>query len=95
MAMVNISDQLTCNLGQMKKKCGNRRSNMNFFQIKSGKEDVYIGTADFIGPPEANDHMGMFCCSVYGSVAMATKFEDSGDDYNSLLVKSLADRLVS
>ncbi|KAL5268604.1 hypothetical protein ACHWQZ_G002452 [Mnemiopsis leidyi] len=63
-------------------------------QIKSGKEDIYIGTADFIGPPGAHDHMGMFCCSVYGSVAMAAKFEDSGDDYNSLLVKSLADRLV-
>ena len=64
-------------------------------QIKSEKEDVYLNTSDFIGPPGSHDHMGMFCCSIFGSVAMAAKYEDAGDDYNSLMVKSLADRLVS
>ena len=63
-------------------------------QIKTGKEDVYVGTADFISSEKSRDHMGMFCCSVFGSVTMANKFEETGDDFNSLMVKALADRLV-
>ena len=64
-------------------------------QIKAGKSDVYVGTADFIGARGSGDHMGFFSCSVFGSVKMAGKHEEEGDDYNGLLVKSLADRLVS
>ena len=67
---------------------------ISILQIKTGKEDVYVNTSDFIGSEGSHDHMGMFSCSVFGSVAKATKYEETGDDYNSLMVKSLADRLV-
>eukprot|EP00116_Pleurobrachia_bachei_P014229 sb/3474491/ len=43
-------------------------------QVKSGKDEVYVGTADFISPA-GDDHMGMFTCSVFGSVTMATEYE--------------------
>ncbi|WP_460189513.1 methionine synthase [Urechidicola sp. KH5] len=53
--------------------------------------------ADFIAPSEANiqDYMGCFCVSTgFGTKELADKYEAQGDDYNSIMVKALADRFA-
>jgi len=59
-------------------------------QVKSG--EGYCCLSDFISSHQ--DYIGMFECSVFGSKELADKYQAEGDDYMSLLVKSLADRLV-
>ena len=52
--------------------------------------------ADFVAPEETGllDHVGAFAISVHGAEEVATAFERDGDDYNSIMVKALADRLA-
>jgi len=53
--------------------------------------------ADFIAPKETGleDHIGFFAvtCGI-GADEAAKRFEDDNDDYNSIMVKALADRLA-
>jgi len=56
-----------------------------------------IALADFIAPKESNiqDYMGAFCVSTgFGTAELASKFEAENDDYNSIMIKALADRLA-
>ena len=56
-----------------------------------------IGLSDFIAPKESNikDYMGCFCVTTgFGTDDLAKKFEANHDDYNSIMVKALADRLA-
>lgn len=60
-----------------------------------GKENVSL--ADFIAPAEtaAQDYVGGFCVTTgHGVDELAAEFEAKHDDYNSILLKSLADRLA-
>lgn len=53
--------------------------------------------ADFIAPAERNttDYMGGFVVTAGIGVAdLVKQYEDDGDDYSSILIKALADRLV-
>ena len=53
--------------------------------------------ADFIAPKETNilDYIGAFCVSTgFGTAELAAKFEAENDDYNSIMIKALADRLA-
>ncbi|SFR32598.1 methionine synthase (B12-dependent) [Robiginitalea myxolifaciens] len=53
--------------------------------------------ADYIAPPEAGvqDYVGCFCVTAgLGCEALALAYEQAGDDYNSIMVKALADRLA-
>lgn len=53
--------------------------------------------ADFIAPVDAEveDYIGGFCVTAgHGVDALAAEFEEQHDDYNSILLKSLADRLA-
>jgi 5-methyltetrahydrofolate--homocysteine methyltransferase len=53
--------------------------------------------ADFIAPKESlvPDYIGMFAVTAgIGAEALAKEFEADHDDYNSILVKALADRLA-
>lgn len=53
--------------------------------------------ADYIAPKDSNidDHIGAFAVTTgIGSKELAGKFEKEHDDYNSILVKALADRLA-
>ena len=53
--------------------------------------------ADFIAPKESGkqDYMGCFCVSTgFGTAELAAKYEADLDDYNSIMVKALADRLA-
>jgi 5-methyltetrahydrofolate--homocysteine methyltransferase len=56
-----------------------------------------IALADFIAPKESGiqDYMGCFCVSTgFGTHELAAKYEADLDDYNSIMVKALADRLA-
>jgi len=48
--------------------------------------------SDFIS--SASDYMGIFAITIKGAEEIAAQFQSQGDDYNALLVKSLADRLA-
>ncbi|AWM13211.1 methionine synthase [Flavobacterium sediminis] len=56
-----------------------------------------IALADFIAPKESGkqDYIGTFCVTTgFGVDEKAAEFEKNLDDYNSILVKALADRLA-
>jgi 5-methyltetrahydrofolate--homocysteine methyltransferase len=57
----------------------------------------YIALADFIAPKDSGiqDYMGCFCVTTgFGVEEKAKAFEKDLDDYNSILVKALGDRLA-
>ena len=63
--------------------------------IKNGKGNACL--ADFIAPADGglHDYIGGFCVTTgLGVDELAKKFEAAHDDYNSILLKSLADRLA-
>jgi 5-methyltetrahydrofolate--homocysteine methyltransferase len=56
-----------------------------------------MALADFIAPKESGiqDYMGCFCVTTgFGIEEKATAFEKGLDDYNSILIKALGDRLA-
>ncbi|WP_339653124.1 methionine synthase [uncultured Maribacter sp.] len=64
-------------------------------QKREGIADYAL--ADFIAPKESGrkDYMGCFCVSTgFGTAELAGEYEKNLDDYNSILVKALADRLA-
>ncbi|CDF78073.1 B12-dependent methionine synthase [Formosa agariphila KMM 3901] len=53
--------------------------------------------SDFIAPKDTGitDYMGCFCVSTgFGTAELAKEFEAKHDDYNSIMIKALADRLA-
>jgi len=48
--------------------------------------------ADYVAP--AGDHLGGFAVAIHGAEALAAAFEANQDDYRSIMVKALADRLA-
>jgi 5-methyltetrahydrofolate--homocysteine methyltransferase len=66
-------------------------------QSKKAEGRPNIALSDFIAPKESEkqDYMGCFCVSTgFGTQELASKFELELDDYNSIMVKALADRLA-
>lgn len=62
---------------------------------KSGLANYSI--ADFIAPKSTDleDYMGCFCVSTgFGCDELAKKYQEENDDYNSIMIKALADRLA-
>ncbi len=56
-----------------------------------------IALSDFIAPKETGitDHIGCFCVSTgFGTQKLAEEYEKALDDYNSIMVKALADRFA-
>jgi 5-methyltetrahydrofolate--homocysteine methyltransferase len=56
-----------------------------------------IALADFVAPKDSGirDYMGCFCVSTgFGVQDLAKQFEANHDDYNSIMIKALADRLA-
>lgn len=68
--------------------CGSRRS-------PDGKPNLSL--ADFVAPKESGvrDYIGGFITTAgIGAEEVAKAYEAKGDDYNSIMVKALADRLA-
>jgi len=66
-------------------------------QLKKTAGQPYLALADYIAPKEQGytDYMGAFCVTTgFGVEERAKAFEKENDDYNSILLKALADRLA-
>ena len=66
-------------------------------QSQKTKGAFNIALADFIAPKETGkiDYMGAFCVTTgFGVDEWAAEFQKNYDDYNSIMVKALADRLA-
>ena len=66
-------------------------------QIKKKEGVAHRALSDYIAPPSegAQDHIGAFCVTAgFGSEEMALTYQAALDDYNSIMVKALADRLA-
>lgn len=66
-------------------------------QLKKRKGVPNFALADFISPKALGkqDYMGCFCVSTgFGTQELAQKFEEEHDDYNSIMIKAIADRLA-
>ena len=78
-----------------------QKDTLNFLTLRqqskkaAGKPNLAI--ADFIAPKATGkqDYIGAFCVSTgFGTAELAKQFEDAHDDYNSIMIKALADRLA-
>ena len=66
-------------------------------QLKKHGGKPNFALADFIAPKETGiqDYIGCFCVTTgFGTAELAKKFEEDLDDYNSIMIKALADRLA-
>ncbi len=66
-------------------------------QLKKREGVPNFALADFVAPGESGiqDYMGCFCVSAgFGTEELAEKYRKELDDYNSILIKALADRLA-
>lgn len=66
-------------------------------QLKKSEGKEYLALSDFIAPKTSGkeDYIGAFCvCAGFGTDVLAKKYEEENDDYNSIMVKALADRFA-
>lgn len=66
-------------------------------QLKKREGLPNLALADFIAPKDSGkqDYIGAFCVTTgFGTQELAQEFEAKNDDYNSIMIKALADRLA-
>ncbi|XP_078261207.1 methionine synthase [Rhinoraja longicauda] len=58
--------------------------------------EKYCCISDFIAPRDSGvpDYIGMFAVACFGAEQLSKQYETEGDDYSSIMVKALADRLA-
>lgn len=62
---------------------------------KAQKEKPNYALSDFVAPSGYQDYIGGFAVTAgIGAEELAKQYEDAHDDYNSIMVKALADRLA-
>ncbi|XP_069373353.1 methionine synthase isoform X1 [Paralichthys olivaceus] len=62
----------------------------------SSSSEPFLCVSDFVAPVDSGvaDYIGAFAVSVFGAEELSQQFQAQGDDYNSIMVKALADRLA-
>lgn len=62
----------------------------------SSSTDPYLCLSDFVAPLDSGvpDYIGLFVVGCFGAEELCRDFEAQGDDYSSIMVKALADRLA-
>ncbi|XP_030631921.1 methionine synthase [Chanos chanos] len=62
----------------------------------SASSEPYMCLSDFVAPRDSGvpDYVGVFAVACFGAEELSRQFESQGDDYNSIMVKALADRLA-
>lgn len=66
-------------------------------QVKRSVGKDYLALSDFIAPQSfgKQDYMGAFCVTTgFGTDELAKAYEAQHDDYNSIMIKAIADRLA-
>ncbi|MEQ2262993.1 hypothetical protein XENORESO_001807, partial [Xenotaenia resolanae] len=58
--------------------------------------EPFLCVSDFVAPVDSGmaDYIGMFAVGVFGAEELSQEFQTQGDDYSSIMVKALADRLA-
>jgi len=57
------------------------------------QDEPYYCLSDFVSPNN-NDYIGTFACGIFGCEAICKKLEKENDDFSSIMVKALCDRLA-
>lgn len=62
----------------------------------SASADPYLCLADFVAPLHTGvrDHLGLFAVACFGVEELSRAYEEQCDDYSSIMVKALGDRLA-
>ncbi|XP_070783248.1 methionine synthase [Enoplosus armatus] len=62
----------------------------------SSSSEPYLCVSDFVAPVDSGvaDYIGAFAVGVFGAEELSQQFQAQGDDYSSIMVKALADRLA-
>ena len=66
-------------------------------QLQKREGEPNLSISDFIAPKDSNikDYMGCFCVTAgFGTDELSKEYENKIDDYGSIMVKALADRLA-
>ncbi|MEC9096273.1 MAG: vitamin B12 dependent-methionine synthase activation domain-containing protein, partial [Planctomycetota bacterium] len=66
-------------------------------QTRRKGQDYFRSLADYVAPQDSGrlDYVGAFAVTTgFGCNELAAEFDDQADDYNSIMVKALADRLA-
>jgi 5-methyltetrahydrofolate--homocysteine methyltransferase len=86
---------------EVQQTINNKLQTTNFLTLRQQSQKTAgapnIALADFIAPKDAGkqDYIGCFCVTTgFGVDEKAAEFEKQLDDYNSILVKALGDRLA-
>uniref|UniRef100_T2M684 Methionine synthase n=1 Tax=Hydra vulgaris TaxID=6087 RepID=T2M684_HYDVU len=61
---------------------------------EAGKVEPYICLSDLIAPIGVEDYVGMFVVSCFGADKLADSYKENFDDYSSIMVKAIADRIA-
>lgn len=74
------------------------KTTLHFLRQQNEKTfgQAYYSLSDFIAPTNSGkqDYIGSFAVSIFGADKLAKQYEEQHDDYNSIMVKALADRLA-
>uniref|UniRef100_A0A3P9N267 Methionine synthase n=1 Tax=Poecilia reticulata TaxID=8081 RepID=A0A3P9N267_POERE len=62
----------------------------------SSSSEPFLCVSDFVAPVDSGvpDYIGLFAVGVFGAEQLSQRFQAQGDDYSSIMVKALADRLA-
>lgn len=62
----------------------------------SQSSEPFLCLSDFVAPVDSgvSDYIGLFAVSIFGAEELSQNFQTQGDDYNSIMIKVLADRLA-
>ncbi|AUC16062.1 methionine synthase [Tenacibaculum sp. SZ-18] len=66
-------------------------------QLKKREGVPNIALSDFIAPKDSGiqDYLGTFCVTAgFGTAELAAEYEKNNDDYNSIMIKAIADRFA-
>ncbi len=66
-------------------------------QLKKREGVPNIALSDFIAPKDSGiqDYLGTFCVTAgFGTAELAADYEKNNDDYNSIMIKAIADRFA-
>lgn len=58
--------------------------------------EPFLCLSDFVAPVDSgvSDYIGLFAVSIFGAEELSQNFQTQGDDYSSIMIKVLADRLA-
>jgi len=63
-------------------------------QTQKEVDEPYYCISDFIAPKGIKDYIGQFSVGIFGVEKLCKKYEEKDDDFTSIMIKALGDRLA-